>query len=86
MNFAPGSIATFCGRLECPAAAYDLSALDHIKVTLVFEKAGTVNVQYDVRPMGVTPGGKDSMPGMQCIQNANEAGLVRKVACRVTRR
>jgi periplasmic copper chaperone A len=40
-----------------------LSAGDHFKGTLVFEKAGTVNVDYDVRAMGSEGGG--AMPGMK---------------------
>jgi copper(I)-binding protein len=39
-----------------------LTAGDHFKATLVFEKAGTVSVDYDVRAMGSGSGG--SMPGM----------------------
>jgi len=40
-----------------------VSAGHHFKATLVFEKAGTVNVDYDVRAMGSEGG--DSMPGMK---------------------
>ena len=40
-----------------------LSAGDHFKGTLVFEKAGPVNVDYDVRAMGSE--GSGSMPGMK---------------------
>jgi periplasmic copper chaperone A len=40
-----------------------LSAGDHFKATLVFEKAGPVSVDYDVRAMGSERGG--SMPGMK---------------------
>jgi copper(I)-binding protein len=40
-----------------------LSAGDQFKATLVFEKAGTVNVDYDVRAMGSEGGG--GMPGMK---------------------
>jgi periplasmic copper chaperone A len=39
-----------------------LSAGEHFKATLVFEKAGSVNVDYDVRAMGSQSGG--AMPGM----------------------
>jgi len=39
-----------------------LSAGDHFKATLVFEKAGSVSVDYDVHAMGSQPSG--SMPGM----------------------
>ena len=40
-----------------------LSAADKFKATLVFEKAGPVSVDYDVRAMGSEGGG--AMPGMQ---------------------
>jgi copper(I)-binding protein len=40
-----------------------LSAGDQFKATLVFEKAGSVNIDYDVRAMGSQPGG--AMPGMK---------------------
>jgi copper(I)-binding protein len=40
-----------------------LSAGDHFKATLVFEKAGSVNVDYDVLAMGSEPGG--TMPDMK---------------------
>ena len=40
-----------------------LTAGDHIKAALVFEKAGTVNVEYDVRAMGAEP--SQDMPGMK---------------------
>jgi copper(I)-binding protein len=36
---------------------------DHFKATLVFEKAGSVSVDYDVRAMGSESGG--TMPGME---------------------
>jgi copper(I)-binding protein len=36
---------------------------DHIKATLVFEKAGAVNVEYDVLAIGAEPG--HDMPGMK---------------------
>ena len=36
----------------------------HIKAALVFEKAGTVNVEYDVRAMGGAEPSQ-SMPGMK---------------------
>jgi copper(I)-binding protein len=39
-----------------------LSAGEHFKATLVFEKAGTVSVDYEVLAMGSEPGG--GMPGM----------------------
>jgi copper(I)-binding protein len=40
-----------------------LSAGEQFKATLVFEKAGSVNVDYDVRAMGSQPAG--AMPGMK---------------------
>jgi copper(I)-binding protein len=40
-----------------------LAAGDHIKATLVFEKAGTVNFEYDVLAMGAEPA--RDMPGMK---------------------
>jgi copper(I)-binding protein len=43
-----------------------LTAGDHIKAALVFEKAGTVNVDYDVRAMGAEP--SHDMPGMKMGQ------------------
>ena len=39
-----------------------LTAGDHIKAELVFEKAGTVNIEYDVLAMGARP--SHDMPGM----------------------
>ena len=39
-----------------------LTAGGHIKAALVFEKAGTVNVEYDVLAMGARP--SHDMPGM----------------------
>jgi copper(I)-binding protein len=41
-----------------------LAAGDHIKATLTFEKAGPVEVEYDVQAMGATPD-HAKMPGMQ---------------------
>jgi len=40
-----------------------LTAGEHIKAALVFEKAGTVNVEYDVLAMGAQP--SHDMPGMK---------------------
>jgi len=40
-----------------------LSAGDQFKATLVFEKAGPVSVDYDVRAMGSE--GSGTMPGMK---------------------
>jgi copper(I)-binding protein len=40
-----------------------LTAGEHIKAALVFEKAGTVNVEYDVLAMGAEP--RHDVPGMK---------------------
>jgi periplasmic copper chaperone A len=60
VELKPGSFHVMFVGLKKP-----LVVGDHIKATLVFEKAGTINVEYDVLAMGATPTGKDSMPGMQ---------------------
>jgi periplasmic copper chaperone A len=57
VELKPGSYHIMFVGLKKP-----LSAGDHVKATLVFEKAGTVSVDYDVRAMGAGSGG--SMPGM----------------------
>lgn len=38
---------------------------DHVKATLVFEKAGKVDVDFDVTGMGGPPGAGHDMPGMK---------------------
>ena len=58
VELKPGSLHAMFVGLKKP-----LSAGDHFKATLVFEKAGPVGVEYDVRAMGATPGG--TMPGMK---------------------
>ena len=58
VELKPGSFHVMFVGLKKP-----LSAGDHFKATLVFEKAGTVNVDYDVRAMGSEGG--DSMPSMK---------------------
>jgi copper(I)-binding protein len=58
VELKPGSFHVMFVGLKKP-----LSAGDHFKATLVFEKAGTVSVDYDVLAMGSEPGG--SMPGMK---------------------
>jgi copper(I)-binding protein len=58
VELKPGSFHVMFVGLKKP-----LTAGEHISATLVFEKAGAVNVEYDVRAMGAAPG-KD-MPGMQ---------------------
>jgi copper(I)-binding protein len=57
VELKPGSFHVMFVGLKKP-----LSAGDHFKATLMFEKAGTVSVDYDVRAMGSEHGG--SMPGM----------------------
>jgi copper(I)-binding protein len=47
VELKPGSFHIMFVGLKKP-----LSAGDHFKATLVFEKAGTVSVDYDVRAMG----------------------------------
>ncbi len=54
----PGSLHVMFVGLKKP-----LSAGDRFKATLVFEKAGSVSIDYDVRAMGSERGG--SMPGMK---------------------
>jgi copper(I)-binding protein len=58
VELKPGSFHVMFVGLKKP-----LTAGDHIKAALVFEKAGTVNVEYDVRAMGAEPG--NDMPGMK---------------------
>jgi copper(I)-binding protein len=58
VEFKPGS-----SHLMFVDLHRSLAAKDHIKAALVFEKAGTVNVEYDVLPIGATP--SHAMPKMQ---------------------
>jgi copper(I)-binding protein len=58
VELKPGSFHVMFVDLKKP-----LSAGDHFKGTLVFEKAGPVSIDYDVRAMGSERG--DSMPGMK---------------------
>jgi periplasmic copper chaperone A len=58
VELKPGSFHVMFVGLKKP-----LTAGDHFKATLVFEKAGSVNVDYDVLAMGSEPGG--TMPGMK---------------------
>ena len=58
VELKPGSFHVMFVGLKKP-----LSAGDRFKATLVFEKAGTVSVDYDVRAMGADGGG--GMPGMK---------------------
>jgi copper(I)-binding protein len=58
MELKPGSFHVMFVGLKKP-----LAAGEHVKATLVFEKAGTVNVEYNVLAMGAQPG--HEMPGMK---------------------
>jgi hypothetical protein len=58
VELKPGSFHVMFVGLKKP-----LSAGDHFKATLVFEKAGSVSVDYDVSAMGSESGG--GMPGMK---------------------
>ena len=57
VELKPGSFHVMFVGLKRP-----LSAGEHFKATLTFEKAGPVSVEYDVLAMGSQPSG--SMPGM----------------------
>jgi copper(I)-binding protein len=59
VEFKPGSFHLMFVDLKKP-----LAANDHIKAALMFEKAGTVNVEFDVLPLGATPAHAMPMPGM----------------------
>jgi periplasmic copper chaperone A len=58
VELKPGSLHVMFVGVKKP-----LSAGERFKATLVFEKAGSVNVDYDVRAMGSQPAG--AMPGMK---------------------
>ena len=58
VELKPGSFHVMFVGLKKP-----LAAGDHINATLVFEKAGTVSVEYEVRAMGAEPA--HGMPGMK---------------------
>ena len=58
VELKPGSFHVMFVGVKKP-----LSAGEQFKATLVFEKAGSVNVDYEVRAMGSQPGG--TMPGMK---------------------
>ena len=58
VELKPGSFHVMFVDLKNP-----LTPSDHVKATLVFEKAGTVNVEFDVRAMGAESG--QGMPGMK---------------------
>jgi copper(I)-binding protein len=57
VELKPGSFHVMFAGLKKP-----LSAGEHFKATLVFEKAGPVSVDYDVLAMGSEP--SSAMPGM----------------------
>jgi periplasmic copper chaperone A len=59
VELAPSSFHIMFVGLKRP-----LAAGDHIKATLMFEKAGSVDVEYDVQAMGATRE-RAKMPGMQ---------------------
>ena len=59
VELKPGSFhVMFVGLKKHPTVG------DHVAASLTFEKAGTVNVTFDVRPMGGAPAHHD-MPGMK---------------------
>jgi len=58
VELKPGSYHLMLGGLKKPIASGD-----HIKATLEFEKAGNVNIEFDVRAMGSETG--QGMPGMK---------------------
>jgi periplasmic copper chaperone A len=61
VELKPGSFHVMLVGLKKP-----LATGDRIKATLVFEKAGTIEVEYDVRAMGAEPGhDKPGMKGMK---------------------
>ena len=62
VELKPGSFHIMLLDLKAP-----IKEGERIKGTLVFEKAGSVDIEYAVVPVGGSPGGKDSgaaMPGM----------------------
>jgi periplasmic copper chaperone A len=63
VELKPGSFHVMFVGLKKP-----LESGEHIKATLVFEKAGKVNVEYDVRAMGAMGGEPGNMPGMKMGQ------------------
>ena len=58
VELKPGSLHAMFVGLKKP-----LTAGEHVKATLTFEKAGKVNVEYDVRAMGAEP--SHDMPVMK---------------------
>jgi hypothetical protein len=58
VELKPGSFHVMFVGLKKP-----LEPGEHVKGTLVFEKAGSVSIEFDVRAMGAPSG--NNMPGMQ---------------------
>jgi hypothetical protein len=58
VELKPGSYHLMLVGLKKP-----LSPGEHVNGTLIFEKAGSVSVEFDVRAMGASSG--NDMPGMQ---------------------
>jgi hypothetical protein len=58
VELKPGSFHVMFVGLKKP-----LEPGEHVRGTLVFEKAGSVSVEFDVRAMGASSG--NNMPGMQ---------------------
>jgi periplasmic copper chaperone A len=63
VELKPGSFHVMFVGLKKP-----LESGEHIKATLVFEKTGKVNVEYDVRATGAMGGEPGNMPGMKMGQ------------------
>jgi copper(I)-binding protein len=60
VKFSPGGYHIMFIKLKQP-----LAAGSQVPATLTFEKAGAVQVQFDVKPINYRPGGATSgMPGM----------------------
>jgi copper(I)-binding protein len=58
VELKPGSFHVMFVDLKSP-----LTQGEHVKATLMFEKAGALNVEFDVRAMGAETG--QGMPGMK---------------------
>jgi copper(I)-binding protein len=58
VELKPGSFHVMLIDLKAP-----LTQGEHVKATLVFEKAGAINVEFDVRAMGAESG--EGMSGMK---------------------
>lgn len=68
VELKPGGMHIMLVDLKAP-----IKAGDHVKGTLVFEKAGSVDIEYIAVPVGASPGGGDQkmqdMPGMSGHQH-----------------